>query len=275
MRLYRPSIIGLHGCTFLLALAPSGCWAAVAALDASAGASFGAGFWTGFASAAALAALALLAQRRAHRRQQVNLAAQRQQELDQVVARRTADLLSANRTLRDLADTDALTGVSNRRHFDRLLREGFERSLLTGRRLSVLLIDVDHFKRVNDHEGHLAGDEVLRQLGLLLQRAVRSDTVVARYGGEEFAVITPSGLAEAVGLAERLRRAVEAESRIRVSVGVASFEASLDRDEPALLARADRALYAAKSGGRNRVESDPPGAPARQPERRGETVALD
>ncbi|WP_176763961.1 GGDEF domain-containing protein [Aquimonas voraii] len=236
---------------------------------------FSAGFWTGFASAAALGALALLGQRRAHRRQQHALAEQRQKELDQVVARRTADLVNANRTLRDLADTDALTGVSNRRHFDRLLREGVERALLTGRRLSVLLIDVDHFKQVNDREGHLAGDEVLRQLGQLLQRAVRSDTVVARYGGEEFAVITPSGLAEAVGLAERLRRAVEADSRIRVSLGVASFEPKLDGDEPALLARADRALYAAKAAGRNRVESDPPGAPVTPQARRGAAIAAD
>jgi diguanylate cyclase (GGDEF)-like protein len=217
-------------------------------------------FWHGFAWASALGVLAVLLQGWAHRRRLQRVSALRQQELDQVVARRTADLVSANRTLRDLADTDALTGVSNRRHFDRLLREGFERALLTGRRLSVLLIDVDHFKQVNDSEGHLAGDSLLRELGQLLQRAVRSDTVVARFGGEEFAVISPSGLREAVGLGERLRRAVETESRIRISVGVASFEPSLDRDEPSLLARADRALYAAKAEGRNRVQSDPAGA---------------
>lgn len=229
------------------------------------------GFWTGFACAAALGLIALLLQRRAHRSLLQRLRSHRQEELDQVVARRTADLVSANRTLRDLADTDALTGVSNRRHFDRLLREGFERALLTGRRLSVLLIDVDHFKQVNDSEGHLAGDNLLRELGQLLQRAVRSDTVVARYGGEEFAVISPSGLRDAVGLAERLRRAVEAESRIRISVGVASFEASLDRDEPSLLARADKALYAAKAEGRNRVQSDPAGA-SRATSRRSEAV---
>lgn len=232
-------------------------------------------FWSGFASATALALVALLAQRWRHQRELRQRLDQRQEELDQVVARRTADLLTANRTLRDLADTDALTGISNRRHFDRLLREGFERALLTGRRLSVLLIDVDHFKRVNDSEGHLAGDQLLRELGQLLQNAVRSDTVVARYGGEEFAVISPSGLREAVGLAERLRRAVEADSRIRISIGVASFEAALDGDEPALLARADRALYAAKEGGRNRVQSDPPGALRSNAPRRSEAMASD
>ncbi|MFN7781113.1 MAG: GGDEF domain-containing protein [Lysobacterales bacterium] len=266
MRPPRPPLLGLHRYAPLV-LFPAACWGAPLVLQHPVTHGFGAGFWSGFATAAALGGLALLVQRRAHRQQQIELAAQRQHELDQVVARRTADLLSANRTLRDLADTDALTGVSNRRHFDRLLREGFERALLTGRRLSVLLIDVDHFKQVNDEQGHLAGDEVLRQLGTLLQRAVRSDTVVARYGGEEFAVITPGGLADAVGLGERLRRAVEDGASIRVSIGVASFEASLDRDEPALLARADRALYAAKTGGRNRVESDPPGAAVRPLER--------
>lgn len=275
MRPTRPPRLLPRWCALAATAAPCACLATTSPLQAQGGTGFSAGFWSGFACALVLGALAVLAQRRAHRRQQRALAEQRQRELDQVVARRTADLVNANRTLRDLADTDALTGVSNRRHFDRLLREGVERALLTGRRLSVLLIDVDHFKQVNDQEGHLAGDEVLRQLGLLLQRAVRSDTAVARYGGEEFAVITPSGLAEAVGLAERLRRAVEAGSRVRVSIGVASFEARLDRDEPALLARADRALYAAKAGGRNRVESDPPGAPARRTEQRGETVAAD
>lgn len=235
----------------------------------------GAGFWTGVACASAAGVLALLVQAHAHRRLLRRLRAQRQEELDQVVARRTADLLSANRTLRDLADTDALTGVSNRRHFDRLLREGFERAMLTGRRLSVLLIDVDHFKHVNDSQGHLAGDHILRELGQLLQRAVRSDTVVARYGGEEFAVITPSGLREAVGLGERLRRAVEAGSDVRISIGVASFEPSLDPDEPSLLARADKALYAAKSEGRNRVQSDPAGAPRMAATRRNEATIAD
>lgn len=231
-----------------------------------------AGFWAGFVTATALALIALIVQRQLNRRRMRSIAEQRQQELDQVVARRTADLLSANRTLRDLVDTDALTGVSNRRHFDHLLRQSFERALLTGRRLSVLLIDVDHFKQVNDSEGHLVGDQILRELGQLLQRAVRNDTVVARYGGEEFAVITPSGLRDAVGLAERLRRAVEAESRIRVSIGVASFELALDHDEPSLLARADKALYAAKAEGRNRVQSDPPGAP-KAAARRNEAAA--
>lgn len=233
----------------------------------------GAQFWQGFAWASLLAVLALVLQSVRHRHHLQQLRRLRQQELDQVVARRTADLVSANRTLRDLADTDALTGVSNRRHFDRLLREGFERALLTGRRLSVLLIDVDHFKQVNDSEGHLAGDNLLRELGQLLQRAVRSDTVVARFGGEEFAVISPAGLREAVGLGERLRRAVEAESRIRISVGVASFEPSLDRDEPSLLARADRALYAAKAEGRNCVQSDPAGAGKSPPMRRSAAVS--
>jgi diguanylate cyclase (GGDEF)-like protein len=210
-------------------------------------------FWLGFALSALLAALLGTT---LHRRQQQRLRAldaRGSQEVDQLVLRRTAELEIANRTLRDLADTDALTGVANRRHFDHLLREGLERALLTGRPLSVLLLDVDHFKQFNDSHGHLAGDEALRQLGHLLQEAVRSDTAVARYGGEEFAIISPTRPSEALGLAERLRRHVEKNSEMRISIGVASFKPLNDHDESALLARADRALYAAKAAGRNCV----------------------
>jgi diguanylate cyclase (GGDEF)-like protein len=226
-----------------------------------------ASFWQGAALSALLAALlgSLL-----YRRQQQRLRAldaRGTQEVDQLVLRRTAELEIANRTLRDLADTDALTGVANRRHFDHLLREGLERALLTGRPLSVLLLDVDHFKQFNDSHGHLAGDEALRQLGHLLQEAVRSDTAVARYGGEEFAIISPTRPSEALGLAERLRRHIETHSDMRVSIGVASFKPLTDHDESALLARADRALYGAKAAGRNCVrgaDSSPMQARERQ-----------
>lgn len=223
---------------------------------AAAGGWSGAWFWRGFGSALLLAGIAGVLLYRRHLQVLRELRERHQAELDRQVQRRTADLEIANRNLRDLADTDGLTGLSNRRHFDRLLREAFERSLLTGRRLSVLLLDVDHFKHFNDTRGHLAGDAALKSLGQLLHKSVRSDTAVARYGGEEFAVITPGGLREAVGLGERLRRRVEAELEVRVSVGVACLDPRTDRDEPALLARADRALYAAKAAGRNRVEAD-------------------
>ncbi|MCG6116632.1 MAG: GGDEF domain-containing protein [Aquimonas sp.] len=212
-------------------------------------------FWRGAATATLLALLLAGVVRYESARRERRLARERQQELDRQVQRRTADLEIANRQLRDLADTDALTGVSNRRHFDRLLREGFERALLTRRPLSVLMIDADQFKSYNDQHGHLAGDDALRALGQCLQQAVRSDTVVARFGGEEFAVIAPSGRREAHGLAERLRRTVERDCPTTVSIGTATLDAGKDRDEPALLARADRALYAAKAAGRNRVAS--------------------
>jgi diguanylate cyclase (GGDEF)-like protein len=228
---------------------------APAALAATGGLG-GAWFWRGFGCALLLAGIAGALLYRRHLQILQGLRERHRAELDRQVQRRTADLEIANRNLRDLADTDGLTGLSNRRHFDRLLREAFERSLLTGRRLSVLLLDVDHFKHFNDTRGHIAGDSALKSLGQLLHKAVRSDTAVARYGGEEFAVITPGGLREAVGLAERLRRRVEAELEVRVSVGVACLDPRTDRDEPALLARADRALYAAKAAGRNRVEAD-------------------
>lgn len=226
--------------------------------------SAGAAFWLGASSSALLAMALALVYRIESARRERRLVRQRQEELDRQVQRRTADLEIANRQLRDLADTDALTGVSNRRHFDRLLREGFERALLTQRPLSVLMLDADHFKRYNDEHGHLAGDQALRALGQCLQGAVRSDTVVARFGGEEFAVITPSGRRDARGLAERLRRLVERDCPTTVSIGVATLASDLDRDEPALLARADRALYSAKASGRNRVASaDEPMAAAK------------
>lgn len=248
--------------TLLLAFLP------VAPAALAVGESFGGAlYWRGFGSGLLLAVIAIALLYRQHLRILRGLRERHQAELDRQVQRRTADLEIANRNLRDLADTDGLTGLSNRRHFDRLLREAFERSLLTGRRLSVLLLDVDHFKRFNDSRGHLAGDAALKSLGQLLQKAVRSDTAVARYGGEEFAAITPGGLREAVGLGERLRRMVEAELEVRISVGVACLDPRSDRDEPALLARADRALYAAKAAGRNRVEADRSG--------NGETAPAD
>jgi diguanylate cyclase (GGDEF)-like protein len=248
-----PTLPPSPGLIVLLAGLPAGSAAAAAAV----GSGFdGPWFWRGFGAALLLAIAIGLLLYRTHLRVIRDLRERTRADLDRQVQRRTADLEVANRNLRDLADTDGLTGLSNRRHFDRLLREAFERALLTGRRLSVLLLDVDHFKQFNDSRGHLAGDAALKSLGQLLQKAVRSDTVVARYGGEEFAVIAPGGLREATGLGERLRRKVESELDLRISVGVACLDARADRDEPALLARADRALYAAKAAGRNRVEAD-------------------
>jgi diguanylate cyclase len=158
------------------------------------------------------------------------------------------------------ARTDALCGVANRRAFDEELSRRFEALEAEGKSFSVILLDVDHFKRFNDQHGHQAGDEVLRAAGRVLAANVRDCDFVARYGGEEFAVIVPEGsFVEAQEIAERVRLAL-ADLRIEhqgktlqvtASLGVA--EARPGQDPRAVVQNADRALYAAKENGRNRT----------------------
>ena len=163
---------------------------------------------------------------------------------------------------------DPLIGIYNRRYLDRRLDEEVARARRYGHPLSVLMLDIDHFKRVNDTYGHQAGDEVLKHLGKLIMSAVRETDIVARYGGEEIFVISPdASLETAVMLAERLRRHTEAHElvltsetsaprviRVTVSIGVASFDPSL-ADGAGLMRNADEALYEAKGAGRNRVHA--------------------
>ena len=158
---------------------------------------------------------------------------------------------------------DRLTGVYNRGVFDDRLAAEFAFAKRHGTPLSVLLFDVDHFKRFNDDFGHLTGDAVLVAIGQKVAQAVRTEDVVARYGGEEFAVIARGSSGEkAKILGERLRAAVESirlswgelQLNVTISVGGASLEAAEAASEPELLvAAADRALYEAKRLGRNRV----------------------
>ncbi len=176
--------------------------------------------------------------------------------LDALVKQRLAQLESTNQRLRTLSETDALTGLANRRHFDEVLRDALARALLVDRPLAVLMLDVDHFKVYNDTHGHLAGDEILRQIGAELRGSIRNDTLAARYGGEEFALIAPAKLQEARDLGERLRKRIEAHVGVTASIGVACFDVRRDADEAALIARADQALYHAKRAGRNRVQVD-------------------
>ena len=160
-----------------------------------------------------------------------------------------------------LATHDALTEIYNRRHFIEMADKEIARAIRHARPLSLCIIDVDLFKPVNDRYGHISGDEVLRQIALLLRGHARSDDLAARIGGEEFALMLPECDAEAArAFAERLREAVAAApfapggepQRITVSIGIAELAA--DRDtRPALMAAADTALYRAKSEGRNRV----------------------
>jgi two-component system cell cycle response regulator len=176
--------------------------------------------------------------------------------------------VSNNERLKHIGLTDALTGVHNRRYFDQRLREEVDRALRKGQPLSCLLIDCDHFKRVNDVHGHQVGDIVLREVAEQVKDQLRLSDAMARYGGEEFAVLlVQTGAATALAIAERIReniatRAIqlpdERELRVTLSIGVATLEeevrgAEVDTFARNLVARADRGLYAAKNGGRNRV----------------------
>jgi two-component system cell cycle response regulator len=168
-----------------------------------------------------------------------------------------------NRRLEALATTDPLTRVLNRRALlDRLTAE-VDRARRFNSSLTLLLLDVDHFKQINDTAGHLAGDAALRQLGALLEEAVRKVDVVARYGGEEFVVILPETSSDGgIIFAERLRERIEARSwdvgidrpvHLTVSIGVATFPSPRVATTEDFFARADEALYRAKAGGRNQV----------------------
>lgn len=183
-------------------------------------------------------------------------------ELEAKIHERTHELAEANARLAQLAVTDGLTGLYNHRHFHERLTLEVERSQRSGLPLSLLMLDVDHFKQFNDTYGHPAGDEVLRQLARVLGDARRANDVVARYGGEEFAVIlVDTAKFTAAKVAERVRERVIANDfsdaapragRLSVSIGVATFPDD-GSDAEALVRAADTALYTAKRAGRNRV----------------------
>ncbi len=176
----------------------------------------------------------------------------RQRELEAYQNR----LEDINLVLARQSATDALTGLENRRAFDRVLNEESSRTERSHSPLSLVIIDVDNFKHFNDEFGHLAGDEALQQVALILQAQARTYDHVARYGGEEFAVVLPDTPREsALLVAERIRVAVEkshwAHRGITVSIGVATTVKAAD--SMTILERADKGLYLAKAQGRNRV----------------------
>ncbi|MEC7816728.1 MAG: diguanylate cyclase [Pseudomonadota bacterium] len=185
--------------------------------------------------------------------------------LETRVQERTEALEQANEQLRAISLTDGLTQVANRRRFDDKLASEWSRALRQEQELSLLLMDIDHFKRVNDQYGHLVGDDCLVATAALLKDEVqRSSDLVARYGGEEFAVLLPATDADgARQVAERLRQAVARTPvytgehmkpvSITISVGVATLIPGRQQDSSELVRRADEALYDAKAGGRNRV----------------------
>jgi diguanylate cyclase (GGDEF)-like protein len=160
--------------------------------------------------------------------------------------------------LEELATTDALTGAYNRRKFNELILAELERVRRYEHPLSLFILDIDHFKRINDTHGHEAGDEVLVVLADLIRAGIRATDSLARWGGEEFVVLSPEvTLEEAMRLAERLRTAAGTYEysfvgKVTASIGVAQHRTGETPDE--LFARADEALYRAKEGGRDRVE---------------------
>ncbi len=178
----------------------------------------------------------------------------------------TRQLDAANQELRLLSVTDGLTRAYNHRHFQERLRTEYARASRHGEPLACVMIDLDHFKRINDTYGHPIGDRVLVWLVGILKDGVRSEDLVARYGGEEFVLLLPNTDAErARSLAERLRKRIASEPvplapgdgrlRVTVSMGVADYQpGKVDRSPDDLLRAADEALYRAKAHGRNRVE---------------------
>jgi two-component system, cell cycle response regulator len=169
-----------------------------------------------------------------------------------------------------LADTDGLTGLMNRRAFLQAMRGELPRCDRHGYSLAVLLLDVDHFKSINDKRGHAAGDRVLAALGAMLKREMRLSDSVARWGGEEFVVALTSTDPDGAGLAaERVRSLVEAmdvrtdsDEKIRVTVSVGLATRSSGESLDVVVDRADRAMYRAKAGGRNCVVGPVHGEPS-------------
>jgi diguanylate cyclase (GGDEF)-like protein/PAS domain S-box-containing protein len=197
-------------------------------------------------------------------------------ELEMRVRERTADLAEANELLlaeiaerkrveeklRELSERDSLTMIHNRRKLLELLGSEVEKAKRYSRPLSLIMLDIDHFKKVNDNYGHASGDSVLKTITNIVGGVIRKVDIFARYGGEEFIVLSPeTNIEGAIVLAEKIRAAAEQYSyptvgKVTISAGVAELS---DKDSgSALITKADAALYVAKQGGRNRVEAAAP-----------------
>ena len=174
------------------------------------------------------------------------------------------DLKRANDSLRELAFRDELTGLYNHRYFQEVLEAEVQRSVRYNHPVSLLLLDIDYFKSINDTFGHLAGDFVLKEISKIMIKLVRNCDIVARYGGEEFAIILPvTSQIGAKVLAQRVRRGIEQHQvknnnqsiSITVSIGLASTDKnSVKATRIGLIGQSDQALYRAKRNGKNRVE---------------------
>ena len=193
----------------------------------------------------------------------------RYQELEQrmlSLQRENLDLTVRNRTLSEVSSRDTLTGLYNRWYVIEKLDSELNRAIRHGSAMSLLMLDLDHFKRINDTWGHPAGDEVLKSVGKLLRESCRVYDVPGRYGGEEFCIVLPETKpGNTTVVAERIRQRLEtteltcgdASIAVTASIGIAGMDTDSDEgllSPAALIDRADRALYSAKTRGRNRIE---------------------
>jgi diguanylate cyclase (GGDEF)-like protein len=189
--------------------------------------------------------------------------------LTDINERKQMELLleESNRRLTELSNTDSLTGIANRRYFDATLEHEYYRLRRSNSKLSVILLDVDHFKAYNDYYGHVMGDECLRQIGRVLASCVsRSVDLAARYGGEEFACILPdTDIDPAVKIAGKIRQKIEdmkiehknssASEYVTASLGVTTVQYAEDRTPADTITTVDKLLYKAKVSGRNTIVS--------------------
>ena len=180
-----------------------------------------------------------------------------------------SDLQQSLEAIRAESFTDPLTGLGNRKFFDRSIEVAVQNAVESGQPLTLMMFDIDHFKSFNDSFGHLTGDQVLRLVGMALRQSIKGQDITARYGGEEFAVLLPNtALRQALTVADHIRRAIMAKElkkkstgeilgRVTISIGVSMLKPGDDTNS--LIDRADACLYAAKRNGRNRVicEADP------------------
>lgn len=184
-----------------------------------------------------------------------------------------AALAQKTRQLEDISKIDALTGIYNRRHFNQILDLEWKRGSREKRLLTMIMLDIDHFKHINDSYGHLAGDDYLKSVAAILKGSFKRCTdVIARYGGEEFAILLPATpLADAIVLAEHLREEIASNAvksgkktlQATVSLGIAGCVPDHRTPPEHLIGLADKALYVAKTAGRNQVRwnDQPPPAP--------------
>ena len=184
------------------------------------------------------------------------------------------DLQAANAKLRGMAFRDGLTGLYNHRYFQECMDKEISQAMRYQRPLALIMMDLDHFKRINDDHGHPAGDAVLETISATIQQTVRRSDTVCRYGGEEFSIVLPeTTLKGAVILAERLRKIVDqlvipvnqVDIHTTVSVGLTTWEpGSATTNKDAIIDAADRALYKSKNNGRNKVSFAPTALPSQQ-----------